>query len=285
MKHTQILSLIAVIAAALFSVSCGDDAPESLPVPKPVIEGWIDSDGYPRVIFTLAFTAGEENITIADKMIRWGRVTISDGDRTVVMTGGPDNDLFPPYSYYTYEMKGEPGRTYTITAGYRGVYATAVCRMPQPPEVTELRQIPIEGNDTLRAVSVSIVNNSDETAYYHVATRVIPFERRFLPSVMGCVEAAPGQTVELPVLRGKTSVTPGDFVPQLPSKRLVMLRVEHVTREVFLFWQAFNESTMFGGSQFVGHNTSLPGNIDRGFGVWSAQGSVILRIEPLVIRK
>lgn len=280
MKHPPIFALIAVVAAVLLSVSCDTDSPDRPTAPRPVIEGWIDSDGYPRVIFTSAFITGEENVTIADKMIRWGRVTISDGNRTVVMTGGPDNDLFPPYSYYTYEMKGEPGRTYTVTAGYRDLYATATCTMPQPPEVTEVRQTPVEGNDTLRAVSVSIVNRDTDTAYYHVAARVIPFEHRYLPSVMGCVEAAPGQTVDLPVMRGKTSVTPGDFVPQLPSRRLVMLRVERVTREVFLFWQAFNEATMFGGSQFVGHNTSLPGNIEGGFGVWSAQGSVILRLEP-----
>lgn len=262
------------------ATACSDTDPLPPLEPKAVIEGWIDSDGYPRVIFTSAFIEGEENVSIADKLIRWGTVRISDGSKSVIMTGGPDEDLFPPYSFFTYEMKGTPGTTYTITADYKELHAEASCTMPEPPDVAEVIETPIEGSDTLRAVSIRIANPSAERAYYHVSTRVLPDETRYLPAIMGCAEAEPGQTVTLPVFRGKTSISDADFVPQLPSNRAVLVRVERVTPAVYAFWQAFNEATMFGGSIFVGNNSSLPGNISGGFGIWSAQGTHTIRLHP-----
>jgi len=272
---------ILYITLLLLTASCTIDSDDAPLGPRAVIEGWIDSDGYPRVLFTSAFIPGEQDATIADKMIRWGVVTISDGTKTVVMTGAPNKDLFPPYSYYTYEIKGVPGTTYTITADYKDIHATATCTMPEPPQVADISQTPIAGSDTLRAASISITNPGATRAFYHISTRVLPYQRSYLPAIMGCIAAEPRQTVSIPVFCGKTSTNTADFVPQLPAHRTVMIRVERVTPQVYAFWQAFNEATMFGGSMFVGFDTSLPGNIDGGFGIWSARGVAILRLDPL----
>lgn len=268
-----LLFLMAVTAAC-------EDEPQPATV-KPVIEGWIDSGGYPRVIFTSSFVVGDgtDGETIADKIIRWGKVTISDGDKTVVMTGGPDNDLFPPYSYYTYYMEGVPGKTYTITADYEGFHAEASARMPSPPEVIDLRTERIAGSDTLRSASVVIAAPDDCPAYYHISTRVIPDDTRHYPALLGCAAAeTPGQTIEIPIYRGKTSLSDSDFVAQLPTNRAVSIKIERVTREVYDFWKSFNEATLFGGSLFVNCSTSLPSNISGGLGYWSPQGVTMLTL-------
>lgn len=262
--------------------SCADDD-DAVIAPRAVIEGWIDSDGYPKVIFTESFVPGEDNANIVDKIIRWGVVTISDGDKTVIMTGSPDNTVFPPYSYTTYDIYGCPGKTYTIVAEYEGLKATASATMPEAPAIHGIVTEPVHDNDTLRSVTLEIEAPDDCPAYYHVSTRVIPYEHRFYPAIMGCVSAsALGSVVKVPVFRGKTSLSSADFVPQLPSNRTVIVRVERVTAAVYAFWQAFNEATLFGGSQFVGHDSSLGGNIGGGYGYWSPQGATTVRLAPTV---
>ena len=106
-----------VMLMATVVCGCDDDGTDGIPV-LPVIEGWIDSDGYPVVMFTASVTSDEAAASLIDKMIVWGKVTISDGSRTVVMTGSLADGYFPPYRYYTFDMKGEPGRTYTVVADY-----------------------------------------------------------------------------------------------------------------------------------------------------------------------
>lgn len=264
-------------ALMLLHAGCDNSGDELRP--RAVIEGWLDSEGYPTVIFTASFVVGEENVAISDKVIRWGKVTISDGTRTVIMTGGPDRDLFPPYRYYTYDMKGEPGKTYTIEAEFDDFHATATATMPYPPVVSSVDVTPSEVCDTLRSVIVNIVAPEKCPAFYHVSTRVVPEDTRFYPAVLGCIKAeTPGEIVRLQVFRGKTSLTSADFTPQLPSNRVVLIKIERVTQEVYDFWNAFDEAALFGGSQFVGHSASLPSNIEGGFGYWSPQGVTLVRI-------
>ena len=50
------------------------------------------------------------------------------------------------------------------------------------------------------------------------------------------------------------------------------VRLERVSKQVYDFWSAFDNASMFGGSQFVTVDSSLPSNIEGGCGVWSAQG-------------
>lgn len=269
------LASILIVMAGCDSANSDLDA-----APRPVIEGWIDSDGYPRVIFTTSFVPDEANSTMADHLIRWGVVTISDGTSTVIMTGGPDKDMFPPYSYYTYNMIGKPGTTYTIEARYENYHARAECTMPEPPEIESVESSRIASSDTLREATVTVVAPPDCPAYYHISTMVIGEDSRFLPAMLGnYVAEVPGQKVRMPVYRGKTSLLAGDFVPQLPTNRRVRIRVERVTRAVYEFWKAFNEATLFGGSQFVGHSSSLPSNIDGGYGYWSAQGVSVVNLD------
>lgn len=47
-------------------------------------------------------------MNIADNLVRWGKVTVSDGDTAIVLTGGYDKRHFPPFLYKTYDMVGAP---------------------------------------------------------------------------------------------------------------------------------------------------------------------------------
>ena len=69
-----------------------------------IVEGWIDADGFPVVIIThsLPVRLKDEGIKvsqIAKFMETSAKVTVSDGETSVTLTGKLDQGYFPPYIY------------------------------------------------------------------------------------------------------------------------------------------------------------------------------------------
>lgn len=279
--RTKISQLPAIMILWLVAVACEAVAPE--PADEcPVVEGWINSDGYPVVIFTSSLSPDNAGSALADKIIRWGTVTISDGSRTVVMTGGMSDEYFPPYRYYTFDMKGEPGKTYRIVAEYENLHAEAECRMPIPTPIDGIELSPIAGNDTLRSAVLRFTAPNDCPAYYCITVRDLDRGRRPLPAMMGTVIAErPHERLDVPVFNPKNVLDTVSFVPQLAVGQRLVVSLCRVTSEVYTFWNDYNNMTMFGGSQFLSGSTELRGNIAGGYGVWSAQGvsSVAVEVE------
>lgn len=272
MQHL-LSTLMSVTVAVLVTASCATESPKT-PV-MPVIEGWIDSDGFPVVQFTASIIPGQDESNLEDKILNWGKVTIDDGEKTVIMTGGPAKNYFPPYRYYTYNMKGQPGRTYTVTAEYEELIARASCTMPEPTPIDSIRLEPIEGNDTLRAATLCFTAPKDCPAHYYVTLRKAERGERPYPAMLSTVEVTqPGLTVEIPVLNPKNALIgkKTDFVPQLIVGQEVVISLCRITPEVYQFWKDYENFVLFGGSQFVSAG-SLHGNIVGGYGIWSAQGA------------
>ena len=82
----RIVILITILA---FLFGCvGKYQPED--EPQIVVEGWIEAGGYPVVILTTTVSVGEQQkdwASLKDHVIRWAKVSISDGEEEVVLTG------------------------------------------------------------------------------------------------------------------------------------------------------------------------------------------------------
>lgn len=261
--------IFIVIAIAL--IGCNDTPCD--PAPKAVIEGWIDSDGFPVVMFTSSLTPADAGGNVADMMIRWGKVTISDGSRTEILTGGLSNDFFPPYRYYSYKMKGVPGRTYTIVAEYENLHAEAVCTMPFPTRIDSVRFASIENDDTLRSAMLYFTSPEDSPAYYCVEIRDSLRSGRPYPALFGTVEALdPLKKMTVPIYRPKHKLDTIEFVPQFRVGERLEVGLCRVEKEVYEFWKSYQDNIVFGGSGFIGTSQPLIGNIIGGYGVWSARG-------------
>lgn len=255
--------------------------PEIKETEKAVIDGWIDSDGYPVVIFSSSVVPDENNTSIAEKLIRWGVVTISDGDETIIMTGGPTNTVYPPYRYVTYQMKGTPGKTYKITADYKDLHAEASCVMLPPTPIKEVRSFPMEDNDTLRRGELRFITPEDVPAYYYITIRKLGTEDRFMPAMLGTYKAlTPNVEVSLPIFHPKNKL-PGEDTTQLKPGEDLEIHLCRITEEVFTFWKEYDNAILFGGTQFFSPTQSLQSNITGGYGVWSAQGvsTALLHVE------
>lgn len=264
---------VAALGAALLG---GCDEGERAAAPQRlVVEGWFNSGSYPEVLLNLSMVPTDEEGSVAESIVRWGVVSISDGEREVILTGGPSDKYFPPYHYYTFDMEGVPGRTYTLKATYRGMTVTSTAEMPYPTPIGALSSTPVEGNDTLRHLTLTFTAPEDTPAYYHLSARAHSRDGREYPCMIGAHEVLrPGAEVSLPVYRGNRSTRPGEnFDADFPEGETVTVTLARVSREVFLFWRAFDNASLVNGSVFVGAPGSLPSNIAGGYGVWSPQGA------------
>lgn len=272
MRHTLIYLLVAVVTILTFA---GCDNSSEVSQPSLVIDGWIDSDGYPVVILTKTIVPDASDKTpVADCLVRWAKVTVSDGEREVIMTGTSDDNYFPPYIYRTFDMRGEPGKTYRVTASYGGMTAEASCKMPQRARITGISVARIEGSDSLCEISMSFVPAPGER-YYHLLTRIRGDRGRYMPSFMGTVKTdGTGEELKVPVFAPKTDTSPDDFTPYYKRGDLVEIALCTVTPEVYDFWFDYDDVVAFGGNQFVTSAGNLRSNVIGGYGVWSAQGTV-----------
>lgn len=252
-------------------------------MPKAVIDGWFDSDGYPVVIFTASVDPADISVPLTDKVIRWGKVTVSDGEREVVLTGGPSSDYFPPYRYFTYDMKGEPGKRYKLTADYRGYHAEAECVMPFPTPISYLETGAVENADSIKELYLHFVSPKDCPAYYYVTVREEKTKGRPLPSMLGTYKATkPGEEVRLQVFRPKNYLDTTEYNPDFMVGDKLEINLCRVSKEVYDFWVGYDNSVLFSGSQFIDTSESLTGNVYNGFGIWSVQGvsKEYIEIEP-----
>lgn len=239
-----------------------------------VVDGWIDSDGYPVVLLSRSLSPMNPAATdIADLVVRWAEVTISDGESTEVMIGRIDRTVTPPFMYTTAKMKGCPGKTYTITASYGGRRVTANCTMPRPAKIEDVRVAAIADSDTMREVKVCF--NPTPGGHYQLCVYNPDDSGRSLPCFMGTYRAGdnPGM-VTLNVCRPKTEIgyNGSRYTPYFAVGTRIMVSLTTVEPEVWNFWNRYDDVTAFGGNVFLAGTVPLEGNITGGYGIWNARG-------------
>ena len=128
----QFLYNIVLLLSLLFA-ACDDGDIQPTPQQSLVVEGWIENGEFPIVIVTktLPISDDYQNMdNLFDHLVRWAKVTISDGENSVVLSGRYDDTYYPPYVYTTSYMRGELGKTYSLTVEYEGQKLTAQTTIP-----------------------------------------------------------------------------------------------------------------------------------------------------------
>lgn len=261
----------AVCIIGLMSICACEDDLKPHESPYPVIEGYVSSEGEAIVCFTFTASPGE-GIDLSDKIVRWAKIIVSDGDRDAILIGGPNQDFFPPYRYYVNGLEVQPGENYTLTAFFRDYRIFATCKMLPPTSIKDIEFSPVAGNDTLRSAQVSFIAPDDTPAYYILTMRE-NLKAQALPCMMSAVVVyTPGDVINIVMMRPRTAGSGRDYEPHFVSGEEFYVSLCRVERAVYEFWQSYFDMILFSHIQFVGNSISLPGNVIGGYGVWSAQG-------------
>lgn len=264
MKLFWLPSFLTLLIISLSLQSCEGD--ELVTNRLLVVEGHIDAGDYPVVCVTTTLDPSLPGTVVSDCIVRWAKVTLSDGERTVVLAGGPDRNFFPPYTYRSYDMKGRPGATYTLTVEYNGQSVTAVTTIPT--EHTEIENITLTdaGADTKTAM-VTLHHRHPATGYYRLFARVKDRNTSPLPTMLGTFAASPAEgRIEHPANRPKTDTDTADYTATFSRGEIVEIRLAAMERQAYDFWIDYDNAVAFGGSQFLSPTAALRSNIHGGLG-------------------
>lgn len=257
----------ATIAMAILAGGC--DSEYDYPAPRLSVEGYISQDEYPVVCLTRSISPEAPGADASDFVVKWGKVTLSDGETTVILTGGPDKSFFPPYTYTTYEMKGEVGKQYTLTAEYDGMTVKASATIPEPVKIDRL-----EARKSGEEYDLSLfVSPRKDKEYYRILT-FVRGGRRPLPSFMGTYESIVHDgELELAVKRPNVDTDTCSYVSSFKPGEEVAVTLCTIDYDAFRFWREYDNMVAFGGSQFLSPTRPLQGNVEGGLGYFTAYGS------------
>lgn len=272
MNRLSCLTLLVCLMGLVFS--CVRDEDEDF-MPRLVVEGRIEDGGYPVVYLgQMIRLDGRDTMRVDDYAVRWGKVSISDGERTVVLTGNYTSQSYSHFRYETFNMRGEAGKTYRLQVEYRDQTVTAVTTVPDPPQIDSLRVVR-SANDTLYYIKAYFCSDPQAENYYVLFSKRLGKDSDFLLSFMGTLDGnAVSGSVEMPVYRGSSFfVDIGEhFSRYFVSGDVVQVKLCRVDRASYLFWSGFSNLQNFSGNMFFPYTENPVTNIEGGRGCWCGYG-------------
>ena len=264
------------LSALLLSCS-GDYLPEQND--ELVVEGWIEDNGFPVVILTKNINISntyQSLDSLSSCIVRWAKVTVSDGEKSVVLTGRYMKGYTPPYIYTTSHFRGEAGKTYLLTVEYGDFHATATTTIPNTQKIDELTVERCAQSDTLYQISLRYNDDEAEQNYYQIFTRVGGRDvRQYLAAYLGTIDnRVVKPKTKIPVYRGR-DINTLDYTPYYTINDTVAVKFAHIDRTSYNFWYDYTRNLTTAGNMFFATAASLRSNIIGGTGYWCGMGSDI----------
>lgn len=272
MRH---LLFVGILAALLLTDCRGDEFNKTDPVL--VVEGWIEDGEFPCVFVTSSIPVSTEYQSLdgLDRyLIRYAKVAVSDGDTTVILTGRADRDVFPPYYYTTGYLRGQAGKTYTITVDYAGHHVTGQTSVPSAVPVDSFIIGPTR-IDSVFSMRARFYNDRSENHYYKVFTRNHSSEDRLYYSpFVSCYEGATlPDTAEVEVFKEKRLGWNKDYQIYFYLNDTVDIGFCTMDYASWRYWSEYESAIALSRNQLVNVSENLPTNLDGGVGYWCGYGS------------
>ncbi len=270
---TKILGpLLLLLMLATACVEQDDDA--ALP-PTLMVEGWIEDGDFPVVMLTKSFviTADYQSVdNDSDLIIQWAKVSVSDGDTTVVLTGRFHPGYFPSFIYTTGYLRGQSGKTYTLRVEYGDFLATATATIPPSPAVDSFRIEKVADADSLLLVTACFTDDKTTKNYYQFFSRTGGDNRQFLASYLGSIDdAVLDGYAEVPVYQGHSLRK--SYSPYFSVSDTVAIKFTQVDEATFRFWDDYTKSQTMSTNIFLSSSSTIHSNIQGGVGFWGGYGS------------
>ena len=249
-----------------------------------IVEGWIDAGGFPVVIIShsLPVRLKKDKVRISeisDYVEASAKVTVSDGENDVVLTGRVNKDYFPPYIFTTSQMRGVAGKSYTLTVQTRGRVVTSETTIPlYGPVVDSIVCHPIENNDTLCSVLLYLKNVAGRKEYFKTFFQEGPALAQFRSTYMGVIDdAIADSTIKLPLYRTVRDDFKEDKQRNFDKDSLLSIKVATMDSVSYSFWKVFSNNTISSYTSYLMSSSTgnLPTNVSGGIAYWCGYNSSI----------
>lgn len=255
-----------------------------LPADRPeiVVEGWIEDGGFPVVIVTQSVPVNTEYQSVddlKDYLIRWAKVSISDGDEEVVLVGKFNEDYFPPYVYTTSRMRGAAGKTYSLKVEYSGRVETAETTIPKP---VSLEYVKVVKKEEGYGIVAGVKDNPEVKNYYRFFSMLEGVDSTYVPSFLGLMDDSVMTDDIYEVSVNLAFVSNFTTIEHSPMSYLeddiVRIRFSSMDETSFNYWADYDDVTTLSTNPFFPVNKKIRSNFSSGMGYWAGYGSSYYRI-------
>lgn len=251
-------------------------------VPRFVVEGWIESGGYPYVILThnLPFFTSVDSAQLAEVIIRWAKVTVSSGAETEVLTLVRDDRFFPFYLYRGTSLTGKPGGRYALRVEYAGNTITAETHIPEPPVLDSAWFTNLAGQPGKAQLNIAFTDPPGERNFYRIYTKLAG-DDRYSPTVMPNIDDRlfNGESLQLAINRGPEGNLSPNFDPYFSKGDTVMVKLATIPEEGFVFWNSFQNILLTASNPLMGSAGEVKSFLKGpATGVWCGYGTSIYRV-------
>lgn len=248
--------------------------------PKFVVEGWIEEGGYPYVMLThnLPFFTAIDSNQLNEVVIRWAKVSVSDGVKTEILTGMKDDRYFPPYGYKGSEIKGEAGKSYTLKIEYAGNILTAETTIPKKAKLDSIWFTPKE-NGLKQQLNVRFSDDVTDTNFYRLFTRTNE-DQIFYPSLLSVQtdKYFNGKQFSLQVNRGPKNNLKIRNEAFFNTGDTIYVKFSAIPKTAFDFWSSFNDEVLNSSNPLIGSTGKINHNINGpAIGIWAGYNSSVYR--------
>lgn len=275
MVNSKYLNITWIVICLSLFVGCET---ESIDHTKMVVEGWIDAGKHPIVMLHTSYSLDASNDpddtqlidVLAEHMVLFGKVIISDGEDSVILTGRVDTNYLPPYIYTTTKIRGEIGKTYTLHATYKDYSATSKTEILDKAMLDSIRVS--SANDKMNVVGFA--HNLELGASYIMMARTTK-DKQYKICPMGAFRATKSQmsiTINNPINFTGSGMMLQTLFPKTDSVG-IFIKFAKVGDLEYQFWDSYVAQNMTQGIFFMETHGNILSNIQGANGYWCGMGA------------
>ncbi len=256
--------------------SCGKDAGEVPGEASLVVEGWIENGAHPVVMVSeslpMVTGASISARDIVSHIAKWARVSVSDGEKTVVLTGMADAGYFPPYIFTSSEITGEVGKTYTLSVTYKDYSASAVTTIPAPVPVDTV-YVKKMALDSLATLAVGFTDPPAPGHYYRLFTRTVGVDSHYHPSALA--NASDEDMTGYAEMNLYSTQRLMDYIdyPNIREGDEIWIKLCTQSEESYEYWNAFEATIMANAGNMKNvRKAGISMNLEGALGYWTGYG-------------
>ena len=267
------------IATLLYSCE-GDILPPQQP--QMVVEGWIEDGGHPVVMLTSSVPISEEETSLdslGQYLIRWARVVVSDGEKTVVLSGKYTKDYFPPYIYTSAAIRGVAGKTYKLTVDYKDYHATATTTVPVSVPLDRIYTELLNEEDSAYSVRAVFWHDATQQRYFKLFTHIWGQPQPYYSAFMGLFDCTLlDNPADVLVNSGMSIANFGNYTARFHRGDTVSVKLCTMDEESYRFWYDYAESENFKSNPFMPSTSNPVTNVRGALGYWCGYGQSVKTI-------
>ncbi len=271
-QQLRIKRTLAAAFVALFLVSCENDVELNDFYPEIVVEGVIENGENPVVLLSqlLPINMNIDSAKVINTVIRWAKVSVSDGEEEEILVGMRNPNNLLQYEYRALHLRGEVGKTYTLSVEYSGRTLTAVTTIPSPPELKNIEIRPSGLSDTLFSVHALINKPENDEEFYFFRVRKDSIGTVFLPCFLSALDSKylPEQAIEV----YNSLQIDKDFSMYFHTQNSYKLRFCRINKSEYIFWKEYFNQILGTTNPIYPVSSSLSSNIQGGLGIWYGCG-------------